>query len=149
MSIEQLTFQRFIFVGYALNLVFALSLAATSIINAENGVYDAVLAILIMALGPELGAYAISFLSSWLKNAVLTVLLNCVQVFLLGVTAAVQIKLLWMFGFVLYAAHVTFLAGSTLVPWIIYAAFGLGFASIFFGAFYGFKKIISLRNNLS
>lgn len=148
MSIEQLTFQRFIFVGYALNLVFALSLAATSIINAENSVYDAVLAIL-MALGPGLGACAISCLSSWLKNAVLTVLLNCVQVFLLGVTAVVQIKLLWMFGFVLYAAHVTFLAGSTLVPWIIYAAFGLGFAFIFFGAFYGFKKIISLRNHLS
>ncbi len=117
-------------------------------IIAGNSAFEAVLATLIMAGAPALGAYAISCLRHWLNSSVLTVLLNCLQVFLSALILYIHFYCLWKFDFVLYAKHVMFLAPSLLVAWTIYAACGLVISFIFSVVFHAFKKILSLRGRL-
>jgi len=145
MSKEQFLFRHSILLIYALNVFFILTLAVVSIIVRGESTFKEIFIVLITSIVPALGAYGISCLSNWCKKTVLTVFLNCVQIFLLGLISHIHFYFLSTFGFVSYARQIMSFAPSLLVPWVFYAICGLGVSFAFFGLFYGFKKIILLR----
>ena len=143
MLTEQFLFRHSILLAYALNILFISFLAAVSVIISGEITCNEIFIILIVSGGPALGAHGISFLSHWCKKTILSTLLNCVQILLLGLIIYIHFYFLSIFGLISYARQIMFFAPSILVPWVFYAVSGVVMSFIFFGVFYGLKKIFS------